>query len=187
MSWTGHWVDLIIFCVDDLRSLTLDSRNLCSQTACRFSYDIWDDISMCAQKLTLVGLIYRTEPKTEKWEKEKKRKSKNGYAQKYRSAEIMCSRPFAWWWRLQGATYCTLIVCMCGVVCRGKCPSIRLSHAGTVSKRLDRASWFWARRDFLPRPTTVCYKESRVSLEKKKCPKRWYSTIRQVWLPISAL
>ena len=44
---------------------------------------------MCAQRLTLVGLIYRTEPKTEKWKKEKKRKSKNGYAQKYRSGEII--------------------------------------------------------------------------------------------------
>ena len=31
---------------------------------------------MCAQKLTLVGLIYRTEPKTEKWKKEKKEKVK---------------------------------------------------------------------------------------------------------------
>jgi len=43
---------------------------------------IRDAILTCAQKLTLVSLIYCTEPKTKKCEKELK--SKNGYAQKYR-------------------------------------------------------------------------------------------------------
>jgi len=37
---------------------------------------------MCAQKLTLVSLVYHTEPATKKW-KEEKVKSENGYAQKY--------------------------------------------------------------------------------------------------------
>ena len=43
---------------------------------------IRDAILTCAQKLTLVSLIYCTEPKTKKSEKELK--SKSGYAQKYR-------------------------------------------------------------------------------------------------------
>jgi len=43
---------------------------------------IRDAILTCAQKLTLVSLIYCTEPKTKKCEKELK--STNGYAQKYR-------------------------------------------------------------------------------------------------------
>ena len=37
----------------------------------------------CVQKLSLVGLSYRTEPKTKKMENRKKLKCKNGYAQKY--------------------------------------------------------------------------------------------------------
>jgi len=43
---------------------------------------IRDAILTCTQKLTLVSLIYCTEPKTKKSEKELK--SKSGYAQKYR-------------------------------------------------------------------------------------------------------
>jgi len=44
---------------------------------------IRDAILTCAQKLTRVSLIYRTEPTTKKWKTEKVN-SKNGYAQKYR-------------------------------------------------------------------------------------------------------
>jgi len=45
-------------------------------------YDtIWDAILMCARKPTWVSLIYRTETTTKKY-KNKKLKSKNGYAQK---------------------------------------------------------------------------------------------------------
>jgi len=43
---------------------------------------IRDAILTCAQKLTLVSLIYCTEPRTKKCEKGLK--SKNGYAQQYR-------------------------------------------------------------------------------------------------------
>jgi len=40
-------------------------------------YDaIQDAILMCAQKLTLVNLIYRTEPKTKKWKKEELKSKK---------------------------------------------------------------------------------------------------------------
>ena len=44
---------------------------------------IREAILTCAQKLTKVSLIYRTETKTRKWKNEEV-KSKNGYAQKYR-------------------------------------------------------------------------------------------------------
>jgi len=50
--------------------------------SCKRKYDtIRDAILTCAQKLTRVSLIYRTEPTTKKWKTEKR---KNGYAQKYR-------------------------------------------------------------------------------------------------------
>ena len=41
------------------------------------------------------------------------------------------------------------------------CPSVRLSHAGTVSKRLDESSWFLARSRCSTYPT-LCCKEIRV-------------------------
>ena len=44
---------------------------------------IRDAIFTCAQILTQISLIYRTEPKTKKRRKEKL-KSKKGYAHKYR-------------------------------------------------------------------------------------------------------
>jgi len=48
-------------------------------------YDtIRDAIFTCAQKLTRVSLMYRTEPSTKKWGKEKKLKSQNGLARKCR-------------------------------------------------------------------------------------------------------
>ena len=42
------------------------------------------------------------------------------------------------------------------------CPSVCLSQAGIVSKRLDESSWFWARRLRSTYPT-LCYKEIGVS------------------------
>ena len=42
----------------------------------KIRYDARDAISTCAQKLTRISLIYRTEPTTKKWKTEKKLKSK---------------------------------------------------------------------------------------------------------------
>jgi len=43
-----------------------------------------EDSLTCAQKPTQVSLIYRMEPTTKKWKREKLESKKNGYAQKYR-------------------------------------------------------------------------------------------------------
>ena len=42
-----------------------------------------DAILTCAQNLTQVSLIHRTEPITKKWKKVFKKVFKNGYGQKY--------------------------------------------------------------------------------------------------------
>jgi len=49
----------------------------------RFGHDTIRYYFNCAQKLTSVNLIYRTQPTTKKYKREKL-KSKNGHAQTYR-------------------------------------------------------------------------------------------------------
>ena len=49
------------------------------------------------------------------------------------------------------------------------CPSVCLSQAGIVSKRLDESSWFWARRLRSTCPT-LCYKEIGVSPKIRVLP-----------------
>ena len=52
---------------------------------CHLVYDTIRDATLtCAQKQTWVSSIYRMEPTTKKWEKQKNQKVRNGYTQKYR-------------------------------------------------------------------------------------------------------
>jgi len=55
----------------------------CAFQSYEIGHTIRDAVLMCAQKLTRVSLIYRTEPTTKKGKTEEILKSKNGYAQKY--------------------------------------------------------------------------------------------------------
>ena len=55
----------------------------CAFQSYEIGHTIRDAVLTCAQKLTRVSLIYRTEPTTKKGKTEEILKSKNGYAQKY--------------------------------------------------------------------------------------------------------
>ena len=79
-------------------------------------------------------------------------------------------------WQFYRATLCQRDNCCRRVsVCLSVSPSVRLSQAGVVSKRLDESSWFW-QEDFLP-PVAHCAVRKFQYLQKLRylhlgvCPK----------------
>jgi len=100
---------------------------------------------MCAQKLTLVSLIYHTEPKTKKWKREKLK------SKKQICSEVLKNSPISLM-HFSALHYASIVLAM------ALCLSVHLSQASIVSKQLDKSSWVLAWRLPFTYPT-LCFRE----------------------------